>query len=422
MSRALAETLSEPSAAATPLLSVGSLRSSRRGPGAAGAAVKWLVTTLGGGVLPAAIAFASGPVVAQEPLPPEQLTVESALKPGPNVLINHGSWNGAGSVNIYSADDLSYKANITVGLNGQVVVARGGGAAYVVSTYPKRIMSGPAEVVFRRYDLATLKPGAEILVSEKYALTQTARGIVELTASNRFALVQNATPATSVTVIDLNAGKSVAEAPTPGCWSIIPSASGDRFSTLCGDGTLMTVKLGPNGRPSGQAYSEQIFDAQKDPLFTHVQRDSAGNLIFVSYSGVVYRVSDAGDAPRLIESFKMTSGGPRDWAPGGYEITAYNAANDVLFVLMHSGATDGSHKHGSEEIWAVDMKSRQVLYRSPAASFTHLAVTADKTPTLFAVSRFQGRIVRFEVDPTAKFAAKPTHSIVAEDAAYVTVP
>ena len=225
-----------------------------------------------------------------------------------------------------------------------------------------------------------------------------------------------------MSVIDLKTGKQTAEAPTPGCWTIIPALTDARFSALCGDGTLLTVKLSGSGRPLGQTYSSKLFDADKDPLFTHVERVKGGDLIFVSYSGVLYRISDRDEKAVLVDTFKIASDGPGAWAPGGYALLAYNAANDVMFVLMHDEAEDGSHKKASDEVWAVDLAAKRVLYRSPAKGFTHLAVSQEPTPVLFAVSRREGKIVRFAVDPTAKFAAKPTHTMGAPEAGYLAAP
>jgi len=90
-------------------------------------------------------------------------------------------------------------------------------------------------------------------------------------------------------------------------------------------------------------------------------------------------------------------------------------------VAMHSGSKDGGHKDGSEEIWAVDVAHKTVLYRSVAKGLTQIAVSQGKVPLIFGVASHGGGLFRFEVDPTAKFAAKLTHQIALRDAAAVTV-
>ena len=99
----------------------------------------------------------------------------------------------------------------------------------------------------------------------------------------------------------------------------------------------------------------------------------------------------------------------------------YNAPNGIMFVLMHPDAKDGSHKDHSLEIWAVDVARKAVLYRSVAKGLNEIAVSQDANPVVFGVNNKTGGVYRFEVDPTARFAAKLTHELVVEDASMVTV-
>jgi methylamine dehydrogenase heavy chain len=374
-----------------------------------------------GFAIAAAVAFASAAASAQDPLPAEELKVETNLKPGPNVFVVTSGWAGASTVNIFSAADLTYKGNFSAGLNTQFFVGGAGATGYTASAYPKRIFRGPTEAVLERFDVSTLMSSREIVILPKFAQTQAAHGMLQVSADSAWAFVQNATPATSVSVVDLKTGKLAAEVPNPGCWTTNLSADGSRFSSLCGDGRILTVKLGPSGKPVSQAFSDKIFDVEKDPLFTHAQRVD-GDLVFVSYSGVLYRVSDTADVARLVDTFAFAPGVAGTWAPGGYEVMGYNAPTGVMFVGMHSGAKNGSHKNGSEEIWAIDLNKKAVLYRSVAKGLTHLTVTQDPLPVIFGVNSHGAGLYRFEVDPTARFAAKLTHQIGLENASYVLAP
>ncbi|MFN3523618.1 MAG: amine dehydrogenase large subunit [Phenylobacterium sp.] len=366
-------------------------------------------------------ALISSTVLAQEPIAPEELKVEQAIKPGPNVYVTSPSWAGAGAISIFSADDLSYKGNYATGMTGQFALGAKGDVGYSASAFPKRITYGPIEAVLQTFDISTLKTTQEIEIPAKFAQTAAMQGALQVTPDGGRAYVQNATPATSVSIIDLKSGAVTAEAPIPGCWTIIPAEDGSGFSSLCGDGTMLTVKVGADGKPTGQAYSDKIFDVEKDPLFVHSQRVK-GDLYFLSYKGVLYRVSDKGPAAKLVETIPIAAGAPGDWAPGGYEVMSYSAPYGVMFVLMHSGAKDGSHKNPSEEIWAVDLAKKTVLYRSVAKGLTHVAVTQGKAPLVFGVNGHEGGLFRFEVDPTAKFAAKLTHQIELREAGYVVAP
>lgn len=93
-----------------------------------------------------------------------------------------------------------------------------------------------------------------------------------------------------------------------------------------------------------------------------------------------------------------------------------------MFVTMHPDAKDGSHKNGATEVWAIDMKEKTVLYRSHVEHMTHIAVTDDaQAPVLFGVDGHGGSVYRYEIDPTAKFAAKFTGTLQIQDAGYLVV-
>lgn len=361
-----------------------------------------------------------GAALAQEPIAPEQLVVEKAIKPGPNVFVSSSEWAGAGTINIFSAADLSYKGNYPTGMQAQFTVSPTAATGYVASAFPKRIVYGPVEAVIQTFDVSTLKLQQEVIILPKFAQIGASQGNIQVSADGARAFIQNATPATSVTVVNLKTGKVTAEVPTPGCWQINMTADGGKFSSLCGDGTMLTVKLTADGKVAGQAHSKPFFDVEKDPLFTHSQRVD-GDLMFVSYSGVLYRVSDKGDAAELVDTFAFAKGVPGDWAPGGYSVMGYNAPTGVMFVIMHSGAKDGSHKNVSEELWAVDLKKKTLQYRSVAKGLTQISVSQDPIPLIFGVNNHVGGLYRFEADPTARFAAKLTHELPVKDAAYVVV-
>lgn len=367
------------------------------------------------------VALSAGAALADEPIAAETLRVEQAIKPGKNVYVVAPAWGGAGAIYIFSADDLAYKGDFATGLTAQFALGSQGDVGYAASAYAKRITYGPVEAILQKFDISTLKTTQEISILPKFAQTAAAQGMLQVTPDGKFAYIQNATPATSVSIVDLKTGALTAEAPIPGCWTINLAEDSSGFSSLCGDGRILTTKVGPDGKVTTKTYSDKIFDVEKDPLFVHAQRVK-GDLVFLSYSGAFYRVSDKGPAAKLVETFSVTEGVKGDWAPGGYEVMSYSAPYGVMFVSMHAGAKDGSHKNGSEEIWAIDMAKKTVLYRSVAKGLTHLAVTQDKVPLVFGVNGHEGGLYRFEVDPTAKFAAKLTSEVALKDVGFLVAP
>lgn len=366
-------------------------------------------------------AAAADVATSPAPLPAEQISVEKAIKPGPNVFLVVSNWRGAGAIYVHSADDLTYKGAFSTGMQTQFALAPGAATGYVASSYPKRIMYGPIEAVLQSFDVSTLSPAPEVILTPKFAQISPQQGQFRVSDDGTLAFVQNATPATSVSTVNLKTGKLAAEIPIPGCWQINLAPDGRKFSSLCGDGTVLTVRVGPDGKALGQAHSKPLFSVENDPLFAQSQRINDGELVFLSYSGAFYRISDKGDSAELVDTFAFAKDVPGQWAPGGYAVMGYNAPNGIMFVLMHSQAKEGSHKNRSEEIWAVDLAHKTVLYRSVAKGLSQIAVSQDKNPLIFGVNGGTGGVYRFEADPTAKFAAKLTHELTVDGVSTVAV-
>jgi len=356
-----------------------------------------------------------------DPIAPERVTVETEIAPGPNVFVVTPGRGGAGSITILSVDDLTYKGNFATGSGAQFFLGPDATIGYVASAFAERITYGPIRAYLQKFAVARLETVQEVDVPPRMALTMSQQPALAISGDGNRAYLQNATPATSVTVIDMSTGEVASEIPNPGCWGIYLAPRGSKFSSLCGDGSMLTANLDSEGKLVEQAYSPAIFDVETEPLFVHSQRVD-GNLVFTTFNGRFVVVSDAGKSARVVDNWSYTDGIDGDWAPGGYEILAYNEPNRVMFVTMHSGATNGSHKNGSEELWAIDMRAKKVLYRSYAEHLTHIAVTGDReAPVVFGVDEENGLVVRYEIDPSAKFAAKFAGSAELANAGYLVV-
>jgi len=351
------------------------------------------------------LVLASTAAYAAEPFVPEVMTVETKIRPGPNAFVLDQSWNGVSRINVLSSGDLSTKGNLSVGLLAEFILSKDHKTAYTTSVYPKRIISGPTEAVLQEFDVESLSVKREIIISPKMAQASPQISLLQLSANERYVYVQNATPATSVTVVDLKTGKQLVEVPTPGCWGIYPALQGNRFSSLCGDGSITSYGFSENGALLKPVQSAKIFDAETDPLFMHGIRADK-DLLFTSFNGNLYRISDIADMPKLLEKFSYTEGIEGGWAPGGVGVMAYNPAHKVLFVSMHPDAEEGSHKSAGKEVWAVNLTSKKVLYRSLVEGATSIGVTRGDKPVLFTVDVDNGVLSKYEVDPDAKFAAK----------------
>ncbi|WP_134681156.1 amine dehydrogenase large subunit [Paracoccus ravus] len=345
-------------------------------------------------VLPFILASLALPAIAQEAFTPETLTTESRIAEGPNVLVMDQSWNGPSKIDVLSADgELKMKGNIGPGTTAQMVLSRDGKTLYTASVYMERFVYGPLKAIVHEWDVASLSRKREFEIPVKLAHVESQPGLFALTEDETYLLAQNATPATSVSVIDLGAGKAIAEIPTPGCWTAIP-AGPMSFTTICGDGTLARHDWAADGSFTAPKKSEKIFDADADALFANPVR-AEGRLVYLSFKGNLYIVDDSGEAPVLTETLNLTDGVLGKWGPGGSEALAYNPATGKLFILMHAGAKEGSHKDPAREIWTYDLAAKKLVGRSEAHHENTLAVSKGEKPVLFAASE-EGNLTRYD--------------------------
>lgn len=344
---------------------------------------------------------------------PEVFTVKKSIDVGPNAYLIDQNWYGVSQINVMSSDGFIQKGNITTGLNAQFVLSYDHKTAYTVSVYPKRIVTGPTEAVLQEFDVATLTLRREIPVSSKMVLSSPQINYLQLSTDGRYAYIQNATPATSVSVVDLKEGKMISEVPTPGCFGIYPAPQGARFSSLCGNGAIASYSFNEDGSVNKPSMSEKIFDANTDPLFIHAVRADK-DLVFISYSGNLYRVSDASETVRLSDKFSYTEGVKGNWGPGGVALMAYNEANKILFVNMHPNARNGSHKDPAKEVWAINLNTKKLVSRSSVNNSSSLAVTQDKNPTLFSLDIKKAVLSKYDIISASNFVAKFTSKFQAK--------
>lgn len=349
--------------------------------------------------------------VAQDvpaPIEPEVFYVEESISEGPYIFALSGSWKGASQVYTLGTD-LTMKGNVSPGLQPMVTVTADASKMYVSSNYNERIVWGETTSVIQEFDVQTQTLLREIEVpAGKLAMNEPQPAMIQLSTDEKFLLVQNATPATSVSVVDLESGAFLTEIPTPGCWGVLPMVTANSFTTICGDGTFNTYSWNADGTFGDPVKSAPIFDADADALFTNPAVMN-GKLVFASFKGNLYVVDITGEAAVLDEVLPLSAGVEGDWAPAGSEVIVGHEATNSLFVLMHSGAYEGSHKNATEEIWAYDLGTKTLGYRSTNAGEDNLMmVQGGETPMLYGAGG--SSINYYEVDPAARFAARIVNS------------
>jgi len=262
------------------------------------------------------------------------------------------------------------------------------------------------------YDSRTLEVKGEIEIPPKAAHTGTGIALVGMLDGGRFIVVLNQSPGASVSVVDVEAMRMVAEVQTAGCAAVFP-AGPTRFGMLCGNGTAITVHLKDDGALDRIARSPAFFDVVTDPITEKGVRDGS-TWWFPSFEGLLYEVDFGGDAPAPKEPWALfTDDELKDeWRIGGAQHLAYHPGTRRLYSVVHQGGP-GSHKDPGAEIWVYDLPSRAkvevfsapnliVAFLGPQAGFDaegtfgqilsfllpnmgvhSIAVTQDHRPVLF---------------------------------------
>ena len=283
---------------------------------------------------------------------------------------------------------------------------------YSVDTIYSRGHRGERHDLVVIYDSRTLEANGDVEIPPKTADTGPGIALVGLLDGERFLVVLNQSPGGSVSVVDVEARRMVAEIQTAGCAAVFP-AGPTRFGMLCGDGTAITVHLKDNGELDRIARSASFFEVIADPITEKGARDGS-TWWFASFGGLLYEVDFGGDAPAPKAPWPLFTSDEREdgWRIGGAQHLAYHRGTKRLYSVVHQGGA-GSHKDPGAEIWVYDLAVRKKVdvfsapnliaaFLGPQAGFDatgtvgrilnfllpnegvhSIAVTQDSTPLLF---------------------------------------
>jgi methylamine dehydrogenase heavy chain len=314
------------------------------------------------------------------PVPPELPAEVLTVSPGPatseriyvmDLALNHTTDS---RVRVFDARSGKFLGLISTGFLGNFALSAKADEMYVVSTHHSRTTRGERVDVLEVHDTASLAFKYEVVLPTKRSQALNYRGLVRATGNGRFVLVQNATPATSVTVVDLQQRKVVGEIPTPGCYLVYPSATqGSRFSTLCGDGKVATITLDDNGQVGDRQVSDKLFDADEDAWFQHAEQ-IGDRYWFLSFKGTLTEL-DLGGPVAVVKAKRMLAEGagrPKGWRPGGYQSFAVDPSGQRAVLAMHDKGTEGSHKRPAKQLWTFDIASGRRVAAAPGNSTVSL--------------------------------------------------
>jgi methylamine dehydrogenase heavy chain len=352
------------------------------------------------GIALSALAILSAPAALRAQLPVEELANKPAITAKyrvyiPDIAINH---IGDGKLHVVDGDTGNYEGVIGMGFTGQAKLSHDGKELYIATGYYDRGQRGNRADIVEVWDAEKLTFKHEIPISDKRAMALNYKWLLSLSSDGRWLIVQNATPATSVTVVDLQAKQAVAEIPMPGCWAIYPVKSQpNRFGSLCGDGTVQLVTLDEGGQMAARTSSDVLFDPDKDALF--IQGEPTGDTYhFVSFTGNLVSIDMSGD--KAVAAGKWSLVGKADrkqgWRPGGYQVLGLHEGTGRFYVTMHPAGGEGSHKAPAKEIWAFDLSTKKRVMRLPGHAATAIGTSSDGTK-LYAIDAEKASIVIMDV-------------------------
>lgn len=303
-----------------------------------------------------------------------------------------------GRVTMFDARSGKLLGAFSTGYMGQFSLTPDRRRLIASSTINSRLVRGDRLDLVQIYDLDTLNVAGEVTLPPRRGQALPYRGLLEISADGRRAYVQNANPASSVTVVDLENLKVVTEVPTLGCWAVYPASEGStRFSTMCGDGTLLTITLDEIGKVLEQHRSPKFFDADADALFIHGERVGT-KTYFISFKGMLHATTLDGPSPVIEGAWPLVpeKGPAAGWRPGGYTPFAIDPSRGSLYLSMHPKGTEGSHKLGAKEIWTVELANHKLARRTPAQGEVALTVTREESPLLLGVSSEKRRLTVYD--------------------------
>jgi len=360
------------------------------------AAARWL-----GLAAAALVPFVPLISVAELPADPTGVS-ETVGEPGPHwtYYLDFQLSDFYGRFVLINGDDAEFKAHVSAGQMPTLAIAPNGREIYVAETTYAYGSRGTRHDLVTVYDTTHYAAQAHIALPTGKRALMSALSRMTLLEDPRFLAIYNYTPAASLSLVDLEERRHIAETPSPGCHQTYPTGARG-VSMLCGDGTMATLVFDERGNWLRTHRSERFFDPDDDPIKTNSARVGSTEY-FVSYSGNVHPVDLSGERPVFEEAWPLvdhsvkpaglfrallTMGKAGPWKPGGMQLAAGHAGRGELYVVMHPilwSQGKGDHDFPGPEIWVYEIAKRErvrrVKVRGVAVS---VDVTPDAEPLLF---------------------------------------
>ena len=290
-----------------------------------------------------------------------------------------------------NAADREYKGQFQGAFYPSLITPNGSSELYIGESAFENVSHG------KRTDVLTITRKSTLNEVGQIILPGAKRGIIvgnimDVTHDGKLILILNFTPASSVTVVDIEHRKVIGEVPIPGCTSVYPTGP-HGFASLCGDGTLTAFSLGTKGRVIQQSRSTVFYQVDKDPLF--LQPAVIGTTAyFVSRGGNIQPVNLARDKPEISPSWPLIT--PEQRADGWRTADGSFAAGDgngSLYVRVYRETGYAKQERENSEVWVYDVSAKTRTRRIPLknggtsievtrGSKPYLVVTAESDPNI----------------------------------------
>ena len=200
-----------------------------------------------------------------------------------------------------ASENHNYKGSLGVGQFGSFLPSSTRSELYAAETFYSRRLRGERTDVITIYDKENLSPIDEIVLpGGKRGQLVTYKGTLQFLNNEKFLLLFNFSPATSVSVIDIDQRKIVSEVQIPGCSMIYPTAKLS-FASLCSDDVMLISSLNKDGTIKNQKRSKKFFSGDKDPIFAF--NAMIGDIAyFPSFMGQVQAIDMSSETPKILKS------------------------------------------------------------------------------------------------------------------------
>jgi methylamine dehydrogenase heavy chain len=344
----------------------------------------WAAAMLGSVLAGPALAADYPTPLAEEPIP-NVLTLPSKY-PDSWMLVHDFNFvamlDGRAAIIDLVSETNNLKGVVPISQFGNAL-ASSGSEIYVAETFYSRFTRGERTDAITIWDKASLKPTGEIVLpGGKRGQFVTIKNAFQFTNDEKWGLLFNFTPASSVSVIDLAGRKVLGEIDLPGCSMMYPTGTRG-FATMCADGTFTSITLDAAGKVASTVTSEPVNNLDDDPMF--MMPAMVGRTAwFLTFKGHIHGFDLSGPVAKDLGKFHIgkAEGGTPEWRPSGWQTITADAAGR-LYVLMNPNGREGGHKDGGNEVWVIDpVKKARVLRIALQTPGVSIEATRQASPLL----------------------------------------